>query len=248
MPYIDSHCHINSLSPFQEQEVLAACAKDFILIDSGIDLKGCQRSLELSGKHPFVYSALGFHPFSAAQFDQTTIAQYQSMIESSKRVVAIGEIGLDAKAPDPAAQEKVFREFLGLAQANGLPVAIHNRGFDQRTLEILDEFFTSYEKVVFHCFSGGPDILKQIINKDGQISFSLNILRKKALILDSLKVCPPTNLLLETDSPYMKVKERSSGPQDVKAVYAFAAEAQNVSLEGLSRQVQSNAFRLFQLA
>jgi len=124
---------------------------------------------------------------------------------------------------------------------------IHNRGVDQRTLEILDEFFTTYGKVIFHCFSSGPDVLKRIVDKGGQVSFSLNILRKKAPILDSLKACPPEKLFLETDSPYMKIKDCSSSPQDIKAVYDFAAVARNISAGELSRQIQSNASRLFNI-
>jgi TatD DNase family protein len=246
--YIDAHCHLNSLSPFQEQNVLLACAQDFILIDSSIDLASSRRSLELSRQYPFVYSALGFHPSSFEQFDSTVIAQYQSMIDSGVRVVAIGEIGLDIKTHDPASQEKVFREFLGLAKANGLPVMIHNRGFDQRTLEILDEFFVSYEKVIFHCFSSGPDVLKHIVAKGGQVSFSLNVLRKKALILDSLNDCPLESVFLETDSPYMKIKDRESNSLDVKAVYDFAAAAKGLLVPDLSSRIQTNAFRLFKLA
>jgi TatD DNase family protein len=245
--FIDSHCHINSLSPFQIQEVTGAAGSAYAFVDSSIDLASSRKSLELSAQYPFVYSALGFHPFSVAQFDDATVARYQQLITENKKIIAVGEIGLDAQADSPDKQERVLKEFINLAINNGLPVEIHNRTEGMRIFDILDEFYHSYETIVFHCFSYQVEALKKIADRGGFASFSLNILRKKSDLLSSLKSCPRDNLLLETDSPYMKINRMPSSPLNIKEVYEFAANIRGVSVGDLQNSVINNSRRVFKI-
>ena len=243
---IDSHCHLNSLSKITREDVISSSNSNYCFIDSSIDLDSSKVSLEISSKHDFVYSALGFHPFSGKSFSPTVIRDYEKLINDNKKVVAIGEIGLDYKADfSVQAQEDILSAFIELAKSRGLPVMIHNRWQDTKILDILDKFYTSYEKVVFHCFSYSQDFLAKIIERRGFISFSLNILRKKEEILESLKKCPLDKLLLETDSPYMRVGGKPSTPLDIDKTYSRAAEIKGISKEELEREVFSNIRELF---
>jgi Tat protein secretion system quality control protein TatD with DNase activity len=113
--------------------------------------------------------------------------------------------------------------------------------------DILDEFFKSYEKVIFHCFSYDWQLLQRLTDKGGIASFSLNILRKNKDIIDSLAKCPLKNLLLETDSPYMKINGKPSSPFDIKLVYDFTASVKKILLKDLEGIVADNFNRVFRL-
>lgn len=246
--FIDTHCHINSLSKIDRQDVLAYCSKDYLLIDSSIDLKSVEESLKLSLGNAFVFSSVGFHPFSAEQFDKSLISKYQEILNNNQKIVAIGEIGLDYKAPTPLEiQEDIFVSFIKLALNNNLPIAIHNRTQDLKILDILDEHYSTYSKVIFHCFSSQLSVLERVIKKDAFVSFSLNLIRKKKDILESLKACPIDNLLLETDSPYMRINERNSTSKDINSLYEFVSSYKGIELTVLKQAVFNNVKKAFSL-
>ena len=243
---IDSHCHLNSLSKITREDVISSCDKNYCFIDSSIDLNSTKISLELSSKYDFIYSALGFHPFSGKSFTPAVVIEYSKLIDEGKKVVAIGEIGLDDKADiSPQLQEEILTAFIELAKSKDLPVVIHNRRQDAKILDILDKFYSSYEKVVFHCFSYNQDFLAKIIKRKGFISFSLNILRQKEDIIQSLERCPLDKLLLETDSPYMRISGKPSIPLDIEKTYLRAAEIKGISKEELEEAVSLNIKELF---
>jgi len=244
--FIDAHCHINSLGHEKIEKVVSSCQNGYTFIDSSINLSSTLNSLQLSNKYSFIYSAIGFHPFSAKEFSEITIADYKNILQQNKKIVAIGEIGLDEFADIPLKeQEEIFCRFLILAKEFNLPVIIHNRVSEPNIFGILDKYFTSYEKIIFHCFSYSKDFLDRIIQKRGYASFSLNILRKKKNIIESLKNAPLENMLLETDSPYMKIDQRPSSPLDIEAVYSFAAAAKGLEVEELKKSTYSNSGKLF---
>ena len=249
---IDSHCHINSLADEQQKAVCSLDPVRYCFIDSGINIDSSIKSLDISRSSSFIYSSLGFHPFCVKEFTADTVKKYEKLIEANPKVVAIGEAGLDYKAGEPSGrQEDVFREFIDLAKRKDLPLAIHNR-FDpakghKRVFSILNDFFSDYHAVVFHCFSYSKEMLLEIVDKGGFISFSLNILRKNKRLLEALKACPLDNLLLETDSPYMKVKDRLSLPVDIEKVYSFVAEIKQIDQSELEKKVSLNIKKAFPL-
>lgn len=255
---VDAHCHLNSLSDDAKAEVIDSFGlSGNKLIDSSIDLESSKKSLRLSEQYPFVFSSLGFHPFSCHTFSDYLYKTYKSFFKKNNKIVAIGEVGLDCKAAIPfLQQEEILKKWLRLAVELDLPVLIHNRmdkkSSDKscdltqpRIISLLDDYFSDYSKVVFHCFSYSADFLKQIIDKGGYASFSLNVLRKNKDIIEALKSCPEDNLLLETDSPYMKIKNRPSSPLDIQLLYSYMACLRDVSEEDLKESVLSNLKRVF---
>ena len=244
---VDTHCHINSLTAAVRSTVIEACQSGFLLIDSSINIATSKESVALSSSNPAIYSALGFHPFSAKEYTPDIFDAYRALI--TKKTVAIGEIGLDETAGiAQELQEKIFREFLAFAKTLGLPVMLHNRIQGERMLEILDEFYASYDKVIFHCYSYDTGMLRTIVERHGFVSFSLNILRKKPAIMRSLAQCPAESLLLETDSPYMKIDGRATLPMDIKEVYRCAAAVRGVAQAELEALVLNNTQRAFSIS
>lgn len=243
---IDAHCHLNCLKRDDLERVISCSGSDYRFIDSGIDIASSKISLELSKKYDFVYSSVGFHPFEAEGFSDLLLSEYEELIRINKKIVAIGEIGLDYKAKTlPDKQEKVFAAFIDLAKKSGLPIVIHNRMKNERILDIIDNQVFSYEHTVFHCFSYPGAFLKKIIGRGAYASFSLNILRKNKDIISSLKECPPERLILETDSPYMRINNLPSLPLDIIKTYELASAVKNIDIEKLKTVVFNNAKRVF---
>ncbi len=242
---IDAHCHINSLTKNEFDTVLSCAAEGIVFIDVSIDRQSLLRSLEISRTYDFIYTSLGFHPFSGDTFDVHTIEEVRSFLSSSERIVAIGEVGLDYKADLPEdRQVDILSKFILLAQEYRLPVMIHNRWKTDLIFDVLDRYFSDYSRVIFHCFSQDKEFMEKVIEKNGTVSFSLNILRRKD-IRDVLKYVGDGNFILETDSPYMKIEGKLSNPCDIRRVYELAAEVRNISLPGLCRIVAENVERLF---
>lgn len=244
--FIDSHCHCNGLSRTTLAGMFEAWDAKAVLIDSSIDYNSSLVSAALAQEYTCIFSALGFHPFCADQFSLPVLAEYEKLIAQHKKIVAIGEIGLDSKAKASLeVQENVFRAFIELALKKNLPVMIHNRMESERAFEILDDYYARYDRVVFHCFSYGQGLLKKILNKGGWVSFSLNIVRKKEQILESLRFCPLENLFLETDSPYMLINGKPSLPAHIKDVYSFAAHIKGIPEEKLIEGIYANGKKVF---
>ena len=175
---IDAHCHLNSLSKITREDVVSSFLPkgSHTLIDTSIDVGSSLASVALSQHYDDVFTSLGFHPFSSQDFSQEVIETYQSLINENKKIVAIGEIGLDSYAKVPLdKQEEVFKFFLRLAKCNNLPVIIHNRNDEAQVLDILAGFGPSLERVVFHCFSYSSKMLKKIVEKGGKF---LTVLKK----------------------------------------------------------------------
>lgn len=245
---VDCHCHLNSLSCADREEFVSSRACATLFFDSSIDYPSSQVSLTLARQYPFVYSCIGFHPFSGKDYRPDLVKQYAQLIAGGSKIAAVGEIGMDYKADIPLAeQEIIFKNFIRLAKEKDLPVVIHNRLLDKKILAALDEFYSSYDKVIFHCFSCGRDFLAEVIEKGAWVSFSLNILRNNKDILSSLAQCPADRLLLETDSPYMKIKDRLSTPLDIRQVYTRAAAVKNIDEIQLQEIIFANVQRAFSL-
>ncbi|HDN85696.1 MAG: hypothetical protein DRP68_05440 [Candidatus Omnitrophota bacterium] len=245
---IDTHCHINSLDIHLREELFTLGEKKFIFIDVSTDSYSARLSVTLSSQYSFIYSCLGFHPLGADSFKEEVINEFEELSHQSKKVVGIGEIGLDYKSQASfETQAKVFKRFIELAKRLDLPIVVHNRWNSSSLFDILDEYFSSYRKVIFHCFSQDRKVLEKILRKDGWVSFSLNILRKKREIIEALKAVPFENLLLETDSPYMFINGKKSHPLNIKDVYSFVAQLKEISLEELSQRVLANAKEAFRI-
>ncbi len=243
---IDTHCHLNTLSKITREEVISASSSNYCFIDSAIDLNSAKLSVELSRQYSFIFSSLGYHPFSAEDFSSSIVEDYGELIDQNRKVIAVGEIGLDNTATISAEkQETVLAHFLQLAESKHLPIILHNRWPDTKILSVLDKHLSNYQKVVLHCFSYDKEFLTKIIARGGYVSFSLNILRHKANIIDALKSCPLDKLLLETDSPYMRIKGKPSTPLDIVQTYSAAAEIKGIKPEALEGAVYSNLGKLF---
>lgn len=245
---IDSHCHLD-VTQFDEDRAAvlarATAAGVKTIVNPGIDLTHCRQAIALAEAEDAVYAAVGIHPNSSNHIGQKTIDTLRELA-MHRKVVAIGEIGLDYywDKVSPEQQARVFREQLLLAADVGLPVIIHNRDATDDTLAILKEWAMSaatrnsplsHRPIwgVLHAFGGDSELahkaydLNFILGIGGPVTFrNARALHQVATELDL------SRLMLETDAPYL-TPHPYRGKRNEPAYVAFVCE-QLAQLRGVS--------------
>lgn len=254
MYFIDTHAHLDFPDfDADREEVIRRSQEEGIdsIINVGSSLKGCFAAIDLASRYEIIYASIGIHPHSAGEIDSSGFEQLKSLL-TSKKVVAIGEIGLDfyRNLSPVETQKELFRKFVDLSITSNLPLIIHSRQAEEETLGILKEKAGKL-KGVLHCFSGSRDFLESCLNLDLYISFTCNITYKKSDNLRELvKLIPEDRLLLETDCPYLSpegMRGKRNEPVNVKLLAKAIAELRNCSIEAIAKNTTGNAGRLFHL-
>ncbi len=205
---IDSHAHYDDEAFDEDREKVF----DELRENGVIQILNCASSYgslkttdKLTKDHAFIYGALGIHPENADELNEDVIAEIKNYIKENKKIVAIGEIGLDYywdENPSKEVQKEVFKRQMKLAQELNLPVVIHDREAHGDTLEIIKEF--PKVKGVVHCFSGSVEFAKECVKLGYYIGFTGVITFKNAKkTVEVAKALPIEKMLVETDCPYM---------------------------------------------
>jgi TatD DNase family protein len=178
------------------------------------------------------------------------------LARSDRRVVAIGEMGLDFyKSDDRDLQKTAFEAQLEIAQTLNLPVIIHCRDAAADMVELLRSFWHRRGSVngVMHCWGGTPEETKWFLDLGFYVSFSGIVTFKSATqVHESAQLVPSDRLLIETDCPFLspvpKRGERRNQPAYVQYVAERVAQLRGESVEAIATQTTQNASRLFGLA
>jgi TatD DNase family protein len=188
----------------------------------------------------------------------------RALITSSKKVVALGETGLDYyRSSDQAeTQEAMLRGHALLAQEFNLPLIIHLRAtklpktsseglneVEQDVLRILDDLKVAQGKALFHCFAGDRRFAEEVLKRGWFISFSGVVTYPNADELREVaKMCPMDRILVETDAPFLtpqKNRGTRNEPAYVVETAALIAELKGVSYADFEKAVDVNSKRLF---
>ena len=206
--YIDTHAHLFYPNFENDIEEVINRAKDngidYIIVPA-TDIKTAHQTIELCDKYDFIYGAVGVHPHDTKDWDSSLLEQI-SQLAKHKKIVAIGEIGLDYyyDFSPKETQIKAFKSQIELAIELNLPVIIHNRESDEDMLKIISEYCGSGLKAQFHCFNSSMEYANEYIKMGHFISFTGNITFKKADDLRNiLSKISLEHIMLETDSPFM---------------------------------------------
>ncbi|MFH1370679.1 MAG: TatD family hydrolase [Planctomycetota bacterium] len=255
MNLIDTHCHLT----FEQfggdveqviQRSIAAGVTGWITV--GTDLEDSRKAVELAGKFENMFSAVAIHPHEAKSADQKTIAELKELTKN-KKVVAIGETGLDYHYDfsTPQQQRDCFIRHLEIAAELNLPVIIHSREAFDETLKILE--INDAKKVVFHCFSGSAEQAKVVLDKGWFISLTGVVTFKNANNpREVAKLVPLDRLMIETDAPYMSPepmrKQKVNEPAMLIHTAGFIAELRGMELEDFAKQITATTRRFFSLS
>ncbi|MGH2704603.1 MAG: TatD family hydrolase [Actinomycetota bacterium] len=247
--WVDSHCHLEALDDPSGAVERAGAAGVTAMVTVGTDLETSRRCVEIAGIHSRVWAAVGVHPHNADSLTDAGLAELLRLAEDD-RVVAIGEIGLDYDrdlSPRPIQRES-FRRQLAAAKNAGRAVVIHMREALEDLLVILEDEGPP-ERLVFHCFSGGPADAERAASLGGYISFAGNVSFKNAGALrEAAQVVPLDRLLVETDSPYLAPvphRGKPNEPRLVAIVGAAVAEATGRPGQEIAAATTRNASRVF---
>ena len=205
--FFDTHAHYDDVQfDADREELLHALPAKGVggVVDCASDTAGAQRVLELAERYPYIYAAVGIHPEEAEGWTEADIAEVESLAKR-KKVVAIGEIGLDyhyEDGSDRETQRSLLRAQLTLAEELDLPVVIHDRDAHEDSLALVREFRGI--RGVFHCFSGSVEMARELVKLGWMFSFggscTFKNARKAPEVIASL---PADRIMLETDCPYL---------------------------------------------
>lgn len=201
----DSHAHYDD-EKFEtdRQEVLDGLFSDKIcgIINCGCDLKSSLMSVKLAEEYDKIYAAVGVHPHEAGEVTDNDFQKIISLLEK-KKVVALGEIGLDFHydfSPREI-QIEMFERQVRLSKELNIPIIVHDREAHEETYKILRKY---RPKGVVHCFSGSVELAKETVKMGMYIGLGGAVTFKNAVKpVEVAKFTPMERILLETDAPYM---------------------------------------------
>lgn len=213
----------------------------------GCDLPSSMEEIALAERYNYIYAAAGIHPEHAAGLPEDWESELKKML-AHKKVVALGEIGLDYHYPEPPRdiQQDVFVKQLEIAGRLDMPVVIHSRDASADTLEILKRY---KPRGVLHCFSGSAETAREVVKLGMYIGFTgVLTFKNSKKAWAACAETPIDRLLLETDCPYMApVPHR--GERSDSSMIAFTAakmaEIKGVSTEEMIDIARRNGERLF---
>lgn len=248
--FVDTHCHIFSEDYESIDDVMNNCNKFNIskVINSGTNMITNKEALELSKQYDEMYITLGIHPEFADSYSEDDLLFINDNI-NNKKVVAIGEIGLDYhyEGYNKDKQIELFRKQLKIASDNNLPVVIHSRDATKDTIDILKEYNV---KGVIHSFSGSYETACVYIKMGFVLGINGVVTFKNCNLKDVLERIDLTNIILETDSPYLTpvpFRGQKNEPMHILDIAKFVADIKGVELDSLAKITNENVKRVFDI-
>ena len=255
MRLFDTHAHYDADAfDADRMEVLSSMPGQGVelILNPGCDLKSSQTAVELAGRFPFVYAAVGVHPEECADWNAEHDIPVLEALAQNHKVRAIGEIGLDyhwAENPPRELQQQAFHAQLDLAEKLDLPVIVHDRDAHHDCLEIV----RAHPNVtgVYHCYSGGVEDAKTLMKLGWMISFTGSITFKNARrALEVIDLLPLDRMMIETDSPYMSPEPFRGRRNDSGRVHLVAeaiTRRKGLDPEEVARITLENGKRFFRI-
>lgn len=259
MILVDSHCHIDGEQFAADRELVIACAREagvaaMLVVGTGDPNTGAfMDAVAVADSHPGIYASVGIHPHDAKLYDDAAEEHLVSLINSSKKVIAWGEIGLDYyydHSPRDVQREVFIRQIKKARELN-LPIIIHSRDANDETVQILrgECSYDGFRGGIMHCFGGTPQMALDLMAIGFLISFAGNVTFKKADDLrEAARVVPLDKLLVETDCPFLTpipYRGQRNEPARVADTARFLAEFYGVEFEELAKATTGNFCRFF---
>ena len=251
------------------------------IISAGYSLEGSIKSLELSNKYNFIYSTVGISPNdlieraevsnleksktnleniekSYPQIDDEMWKQNIEKIDklistnlSSKRIVAVGEIGFDYHYDtDKKIQYEAFSKQIDIANKYDLPIVIHTRDAVMDTLTMLKEHPVN-KKGVFHCCPLNRELVKEALKLGFYISMAGPVTFKNSKNANEIiEMCPMDKILIETDSPYLApepVRGTRNDSRNLKYIAQKIASVKEITIEEVAETTYENTMKCFNI-
>lgn len=246
--YIDTHCHL-SMEDYLDIDKVIEENKDALvekIVVSGCSRESIEEVMDLKDKYDMVYVTIGYHPEYADTVTESDLDYLKSLL-GEKKVVGIGEIGLDYHYTKENKDKQIwlFEEQLKIADAFNLPVVIHSRDATMDTINTLKKYKV---KGIIHCFSGSLETANIYISMGFLLGIGGVVTFKNSKLKDVVKEVPLESIVLETDSPYLApvpFRGKINSSKYLEFIANFIADIKNISVDELAEITSRNASSLF---
>lgn len=247
---IDTHCHLLSLDA---ENVIKNMNDDGLekLVTISTTLDDSKKNVKLAEKNENVYATVGIYPEYAKQGYEADLAELEKLC-TSKKVVAVGEIGLDyhTEGYNKDLQKQMFISQLEMANRLNLPFCVHCRNAADDVFEILSTHKNLLKNGgLMHCYSEGEKYVQKFLDLGMYISFSGNITFKH-VDRSFVKNIPLSRILIETDSPYLcpePKRGQKNEPKNVRYVLMAIADEYGISASKLDEITTKNAKNFYRI-
>ena len=253
MRLIDSHCHLTDEAFDDDRLFILNDLSNFGLrgiINPATNLADSKMAIELSEKYDNIYAMAGIHPEEVDEITDKDLEELENLAQN-KKVIAIGEIGLDyyRKDDNKDRQKEIFIHQLELARKLAKPAVIHVRDSKDDVIEILKDYQDL--KIQIHCFSDDLETLEKYmemgfyISIGGVVTFNNGTNEQNAA-----RNVPIERLMLETDSPYLTpepYRGLRNDPRRVVEVARTVADLRDMKIDKLAKKTYSNTKEFFNL-
>ena len=249
----DTHAHYDDKAfDSDREELLNSMHESGVLgiVNASADINSSLSSVKLSEKYPYVFAAVGVHPENLDDLSEDYTETLKKLATEHKKVVAIGEIGLDYhfRLDNKEKQIEVFENQVKLANSLDLPVIVHDREAHKDTFDILKKY---NPKGIVHCFSGSVEMAKEIIKLGMKLGIGGVLTFKNAkTVVEVARQIPLKHLVLETDAPYLApvpFRGKRCNSSYIKYVAEKIAEIKNISAEEVYKETFKNAIEVYNI-
>lgn len=208
--------------------------------------------MQIANSHDFIYASIGTHPENANE-EYVSAKQLVDFCSQHKKIIGIGETGLDYfhSTEFKEKQIELFRQHILAALETNKPIIVHSRNADEDTLRLLTKPAKEGLKILMHCFTGGAEFAKQLLDIGAYISFSGIVTFKNASsIVESMMAVPNDKLLIETDAPFLApvpMRGKQNQPAFLKHTAEFIARTKGITTNEVANITSQNFCKLFNI-
>lgn len=260
MEFFDSHAHYDDEKFNNDRnEVISSVKAEGItrLVSVGYNIESSQFAQRLSKENDFIYYSVGISPNDIPQTEEELWKNLKKIEkiakQKHKKLVAIGEIGLDYhwNKENAELQKLAFIEQIKLANECDLPIIIHTREAVVDTIDILKNKQKCFKTGIFHCCPLNRELVKEALKLGYYISFAGPITFKNSKnAVEIIDMVPLDKILIETDSPYLSPEPnrgKRNDSRNVKYMAQKVAEIKQKPLEKVAKITYENANKIFRI-
>jgi len=254
MRLFDAHCHLQLSQYDADRGAVLARMQEAQMgaVVIGTDYETSKAGLELAKQHDFLWASVGLHPNDNQNERWLDISSQMEELAKDPKVVAIGECGLDYfRSEKSEGQKERFEAQIALAQKVGKALVVHCRNAHDDCSNILQKARMSglTVPVIIHFFTGSGELAQKYLDLGCYLSFPGPITYTD-MYDDSIRICPPEKMLIETDSPFaapVPNRGKRNEPCFVADVAAKIAAKKGMTQEEVMAQTLKNAQTVFGL-
>ncbi len=254
---IDTHCHIVFSSFDEDREEVAQRWRSQgvkALLHACVEPSEIPAIKSMADHFQEMRYSVGVHPLDVHHWDNETLSVLKNAACDDRRVVAIGELGLDLfKAENLTEQLSILMPQLKLAWELNLPIIVHCRDAAKEMLEVFSKLSQDgcCPRGVMHCWSGNVNEMREFLDLGFYISFSGNVTFKNSIeIHECAREVPSSRFLVETDSPFLSPvphRGKRNEPSFVRHVVDKISDLRGESFSEIAETTSQNARELFGL-